>query len=265
MCRPSDTQFHFALPACWWLKHPGPDPHQVHNRVLLHAWCRSLFAMYLPLMEMMYRKAYCDAMMVEMQCVMEGATTALAFVGMAWDGGFSEIRNESSRVFGLGPRAYWLTVGYSFWARLDDLLHDVVDKRDLHDGADGHECVRLRPSGFCSYVYGIYVNQKKRNKKERAKCKIVNDTQQLQLMEIKRGQNAKYCGTTGSRPAEFAMEQNVKLSDLNGDLLSNPSSYRGWAFSIFMLQLERDYLKTLATKSRPWPPRHQITKTVGHQ
>ncbi|KAK3010296.1 hypothetical protein RJ639_010801 [Escallonia herrerae] len=166
-----------------------------------------LFALYLPLMEMIYRKAYCYAMVVEMQLVMEVAATALAFIGMAWDGGFSEMRNESSRVFDLGQRAYWLTVGFNVvtWqlcflgtagmifctTSLTSgicmtalmamyVLGGVLVYGDKFGGAKVVSTL-LWGWGFCSYLYGVYVNQKERNEEERAKDKVVNESQQLQL------------------------------------------------------------------------------------
>ncbi|KAK3005336.1 hypothetical protein RJ639_015949 [Escallonia herrerae] len=166
-----------------------------------------LFALYLPLMEMIYRKVYCYAMVVEMQLVMEVAATALAFSGMAWDGGFSEMRNESSRVFDLGPRAYWLTVGFNVFTwqlcflgtagmifcttsltsgicmtalMAMNVLGGVLVYGDEFGGAKVVSTL-LCGWGFCSYVYGVYVNQKKRNEEERAKDKVVNESQQLQL------------------------------------------------------------------------------------
>ncbi|KAK2992436.1 hypothetical protein RJ640_022814 [Escallonia rubra] len=163
-----------------------------------------LFALYLPLMEMIYRKVYCYAMVVEMQLVMEVAATALAFAGMAWDRGFAEMRNESSWVFDLGPRAYWLTVGFNVFTwqlcflgtagmifcttsltsgicmtvlMAMNVLGGVLVYGDEFGGAKVVSTL-LCWWGFCSYVYGIYVNQKKRNGEERAKDKVVNESQQ---------------------------------------------------------------------------------------
>ncbi|KAL0389877.1 UNVERIFIED_CONTAM: putative purine permease 4 [Sesamum calycinum] len=70
-----------------------------------------LFALYLPVMETIYRKVYCYSMVVEMQLVMEMAATVFATVGMAADGGFSDMKVESARVFDKGPVAYWCTIG----------------------------------------------------------------------------------------------------------------------------------------------------------
>ncbi|KAJ8759099.1 hypothetical protein K2173_004105 [Erythroxylum novogranatense] len=69
-----------------------------------------LFALYLPVMEKIYRKVYCFSMVMEMQLVMEIAATALATIGMTFDGGFSEMRRESLEIFDKGPTVYWVTV-----------------------------------------------------------------------------------------------------------------------------------------------------------
>ncbi|XP_050221445.1 probable purine permease 4 [Mercurialis annua] len=69
-----------------------------------------LFALYLPIMEKIYKKVYCYQMVMEMQLVMEIAATALATVGMASDGGFSEMKRESREVFDKGEKLYWVTV-----------------------------------------------------------------------------------------------------------------------------------------------------------
>ncbi|KZV46351.1 putative purine permease 4 [Dorcoceras hygrometricum] len=71
-----------------------------------------LFALYLPVMELIYRKVNCYGMVLEMQLVMEMAATVLATVGMAAShDGFSVMKVESTRVFDKGSTAYWLTVG----------------------------------------------------------------------------------------------------------------------------------------------------------
>ncbi|CAN1287957.1 Probable purine permease 4 [Linum perenne] len=71
-----------------------------------------MFALYLPLMERIYRKVVdCYAMVVEMQAVMEAAATAFAVAGMAASGGgVSEMRKESEEVFDKGKVVYWMTV-----------------------------------------------------------------------------------------------------------------------------------------------------------
>ncbi|CAN1828590.1 Probable purine permease 4 [Linum perenne] len=70
-----------------------------------------MFALYLPLMERIYRKVDCYAMVVEMQAVMEAAATAFAVAGMAASGGgVSEMRKESEEVFDKGKVVYWMTV-----------------------------------------------------------------------------------------------------------------------------------------------------------
>ncbi|KAK4742518.1 hypothetical protein SAY87_000519 [Trapa incisa] len=72
-----------------------------------------LFALYLPVMQKIYRRVYCYAMVMEMQMVMEAAATALAMVGMASNGGFGEMRDEGERRFDRGPRLYAITLVFN--------------------------------------------------------------------------------------------------------------------------------------------------------
>ncbi|CAN1169395.1 Probable purine permease 4, partial [Linum perenne] len=70
-----------------------------------------MFALYLPLVERIYRKVDCYAMVVEMQAVMEAAATAFAVAGMAASGGgVSQMRKESQDIFDKGKVVYWMTV-----------------------------------------------------------------------------------------------------------------------------------------------------------
>lgn len=146
-----------------------------------------LFALYLPIMEKIYREVYCYEMVMEMQLVMEIAATVLATVGMASAGGFSEMKRESANVFDLGPRMYWLTVvanvvswqlcfmgtagmvflttsltgGVCMTALLAlNVLGGVLVYGDHFGGAKAVSTV-LCAWGFCSYVYGLYVSAKK--------------------------------------------------------------------------------------------------------
>ncbi|KAJ9541187.1 hypothetical protein OSB04_027693 [Centaurea solstitialis] len=145
-----------------------------------------LFALYLPVMEKIYRKVDCYAMVMEMQFVMELTATALATVGMAIAGGFKEMRQESITVFDLGPTRYWLTVGFnlvtwqlSFMGAAGmvflttsltggicmtaltavNVLGGVVVYGDEFKGPKVVATV-LCLWGFCSYVYGMYVKMK---------------------------------------------------------------------------------------------------------
>ncbi|XP_058095387.1 probable purine permease 4 [Magnolia sinica] len=72
-----------------------------------------LFALYLPVMEMVYRKVSTYRMVMEMQVVMEVAATVFSTVGMLAAGGFDEMRKESLSGFDLGSVKYWLTVGFN--------------------------------------------------------------------------------------------------------------------------------------------------------
>ncbi|KHN26580.1 Putative purine permease 4 [Glycine soja] len=141
-----------------------------------------MFALYLPLMEKIYKKVNCYQMVMEMQVIMEGAATALAIVGMTWDGGFSEMKVESQMVFDKGSRVYWVTVmgnvvtwqlcfmgtagmvfltssltgGICMTFLLSmNVLGGVVFFRDAFGGVKAVSTF-LCILGFCSYVYGIY-------------------------------------------------------------------------------------------------------------
>lgn len=145
-----------------------------------------LFALYLPVMEMVYRKVYCYEMVMEMQLIMEIAATALSIVGMASDGGFSEMKKESERVFDKGSGVYWVTVtanvvtwqlcfigtagmvfltssitsGICMTALLTmNVVGGAVVFRDRFDGVKAMSTM-LCTWGFCSYVYGMYTKTK---------------------------------------------------------------------------------------------------------
>ncbi|KAL3615934.1 putative purine permease 4 [Castilleja foliolosa] len=148
-----------------------------------------LFAVYLPVMEMIYRKVYCYAMVVEMQLVMEMAATAFAAAGMAVDHGFSDLRVES-RAFDKGPVAYWLTIAGNLilWQfcflgtagmvflttsltsgicmtalMVVNVAGGVVVYGDEFGGVKA-VAAALCIWGFCSYLYGMYVKKKKENR-----------------------------------------------------------------------------------------------------
>ncbi|XP_073157180.1 probable purine permease 4 isoform X2 [Henckelia pumila] len=148
-----------------------------------------LFALYLPVMELIYRKVDCYGMVLEMQLVMEMAATALATVGMgASHGGFSVMKVESTRVFDKGAAAYWVTVaatlvawqlcfvgtagmvflttsltgGICMTALMGaNVVGGVIFYGDKFGGIKAVSTV-LCVWGFCSYLYGMY---KKKNKK----------------------------------------------------------------------------------------------------
>ncbi|KAF7813202.1 putative purine permease 4 [Senna tora] len=154
-----------------------------------------LFALYLPVMEMVYREVYCYGMVMEMQFVMEFAATVFAVVGMAAGGGFSDMREESGRVFDRGAAVYWaavtanvvtwqlcfmgtagmvfltssITGGISMTALLSmNVVGGVVTFRDRFDGIKAMSTV-LCLWGFCSYVYGMYMKKKKEEEEEKGK------------------------------------------------------------------------------------------------
>ncbi|KAL7241592.1 hypothetical protein ACSBR1_014231 [Camellia fascicularis] len=157
-----------------------------------------LFALYLPLMEMIYKKVDCYAMVVEMQVVMEIAATVLATVGMAVDGGFSDMRRESWKIFDLGPTAYWWTLvsnvvtwqlcfmgtagmvflttsvtgGICTTALMAiNVVAGVVVYGDELGGVKVISTL-ICGWGFCSYVYGMHVKMNSDRKKVKV---IVND------------------------------------------------------------------------------------------
>lgn len=163
-----------------------------------------LFALYLPVMEKIYRNVHCYGMVMEMQLIIEVAATLLATVGMAFDGGFSEMKRESQVVFDLGPSAYWLTVffnvvtwqicfmgtagmvflttsvtgGICMTALLAmNVLGGVLVYGDDFSGVKVVATV-LCVWGFCSYVYGMYVkmnnDQGKQNKVKVQGTEMVN-------------------------------------------------------------------------------------------
>ncbi|KAB2636982.1 purine permease 4 [Pyrus ussuriensis x Pyrus communis] len=142
-----------------------------------------LFALYLPVMEKIYSKVYCYAMVIEMQLVMEAAATVLATVGMALKGGFREMKVESARVFDKGENVYWVTVwcnvvtwqlcfiGTAGMVFLTSSLTGGICMTALMgmnvlggvlvygDSFGGVKVVStfLCGWGFCSYVYGLYI------------------------------------------------------------------------------------------------------------
>ncbi|XP_020232558.1 probable purine permease 4 [Cajanus cajan] len=141
-----------------------------------------MFALYLPVMQRVYEKVYCYGVVMEMQVIMEAAATALATVGMACEGGFSKMKEESQTVFDKGSKVYWVTVmgnvvtwqlcfmgtagmvfltcsltgGICMTALLSmNVLGGVVVFGDNFGGFKAVSTL-LCIWGFCSYVYGIY-------------------------------------------------------------------------------------------------------------
>ncbi|KAJ1407616.1 Purine nucleobase transmembrane transport [Sesbania bispinosa] len=165
-----------------------------------------LFALYLPVMEKIYKKVYCYEMVMEMQLVMEIAATTLATVGMAWDGGFSQMKEESQRIFDKGSTVYWVTVmanvvtwqfcfmgtagmvfltssltgGICMTALLSmNVLGGVVVFKDAFDGFKAVSTI-LCVWGFCSYVYGMY----NKTVEEKARMRNKNESS-TELIPIK--------------------------------------------------------------------------------
>ncbi|KAI3518829.1 hypothetical protein L1887_07660 [Cichorium endivia] len=151
-----------------------------------------LFALYLPVMEKIYSKVDCYAMVMEMQFVMEATATIVATLAMALAGGFKGMRHESVAVFDLGPTKYWMTVGLnvvtwqlSFMGTAGmvflttsltggicmtalmamNVVGGVVVYGDDFKGPKVVSTV-LCLWGFCSYVYGMYVKMKRETKED---------------------------------------------------------------------------------------------------
>ncbi|KAG8657495.1 probable purine permease 4 [Manihot esculenta] len=145
-----------------------------------------LFALYLPVMEKIYKNVQCYEMVMEMQLVMEIAATALATVGMAIDGGFRDIKRESKSEFDKGETWYWITVignvvtwqmcfmgtagmvfltssltgGICMTALLGmNVVGGVLVYGDEFGGVKVVSTL-LCGWGFCSYVYGMYLKMK---------------------------------------------------------------------------------------------------------
>jgi len=147
-----------------------------------------LFSLYLPVMEKIYESVNCYQMVMEMQLIMEVAATVLATVGMACDGGFSDMKEEAEKVFDKGSTVYWLTIlstvvtwqccfmgtagmvfltssltgGICSTALLSiNVLGGVVAYKDAFGGFKAVSTV-LCIWGFCSYVFGMYIKMKRK-------------------------------------------------------------------------------------------------------
>ncbi|XP_065858789.1 probable purine permease 4 [Euphorbia lathyris] len=145
-----------------------------------------LFALYLPIMEKIYKNVKCYEMVMEMQLLMEFAATVLATVGMACDRGFSEMKRESKVVFDKGEKFYWvvlignvvtwqlcfmgtaglvfltssLTGGICMTALLGmNVLGGVLVYGEEFGGVKVVSTL-LCGWGFSSYVYGMHLNIK---------------------------------------------------------------------------------------------------------
>ncbi|XP_009614957.2 probable purine permease 4 [Nicotiana tomentosiformis] len=158
-----------------------------------------LFALYLPLMEKIYKKVHCYSMVVEMQMVMELAATVLATMGMTINRGFLEMKKESKNVFDLGEKAYWLTVifnvvtwqlcfmgtagmvfltssltgGICMTALMAvNVLGGVIVYGD-NFGDTKIVSTLLCVWGFSSYLYGMYMKTEEEEKKKESSIEIV--------------------------------------------------------------------------------------------
>ncbi|GAB2281060.1 Probable purine permease 4 [Dionaea muscipula] len=151
-----------------------------------------MFALYLPIMEKVYRIVHCYEMVMEMQLLMEVAATVLATVGMAANGGIGEMRREAEAVFDLGSTWYWITLvmnivswqfcfmgtagmvflttsvtgGVCMTALMAaNVVGGVVVYGDRFSGEKAVSTV-LCTWGFCSYVYGMNAKIKREEEDE---------------------------------------------------------------------------------------------------
>ncbi|WOK92222.1 putative purine permease 4 [Canna indica] len=72
-----------------------------------------MYAVYLPLAQIVYRGVTKFRMVMEMQVVMEAAAIAFALVGVAAGGGFEQMRREAAAAYDLGKAWYWVTIAAS--------------------------------------------------------------------------------------------------------------------------------------------------------
>ncbi|KAF9591757.1 hypothetical protein IFM89_007087 [Coptis chinensis] len=145
-----------------------------------------IFAIYLPLVEIAYKKIHSYEMVMEMQLVMQTAAQVIAIVGMATDGGYEDMVTESKAKFDRGRVAYGLTIGFTLitWQMsfmgtaglvyLTKSLTGGVCMTALlpmnvfggvlafGDKFGGNKAIStlLCIWGFCSYVYGEYIKTK---------------------------------------------------------------------------------------------------------
>ncbi|KAL6139138.1 hypothetical protein ACLB2K_064415 [Fragaria x ananassa] len=169
----------------------SPDKHGLtHDKYLMGflstVGAGLLFALYLPVMEKIYRKVNCYTMMMEMQVVMEAAATALSTAFMVYKGAFGAMVREGREVFDKGESLYWWTVvfnvvtwqlcfmgtagmvflttsltgGICMTALMGmNVLGGVLVYGDRFGGVKVVSTL-LCVWGFCSYVYGIYIKSK---------------------------------------------------------------------------------------------------------
>ncbi|KAF5207973.1 Purine permease [Thalictrum thalictroides] len=145
-----------------------------------------IFALYLPLLEIVYREVHSYGMVMEMQLVSQTAAQVIAVIGMAVDGGFGEMVIEANVKFDLGDAMYWITIGFTILAWQLSFMGTaglVYLTKSLTGGVcmtallpicvlggviafgdkfGGNKAIStlLCFWGFCSYVYGEYIKSK---------------------------------------------------------------------------------------------------------
>lgn len=176
-----------------------------------------LFALYLPIMEKVYRKVDCYSMMMEMQTVMEAAATTLATALMLWNGAFGDMARDGRTVFDKGERVYWVTLvfnvvtwqlcfmgtagmvflttsltgGICMTALMGiNVLGGVLVYGDKFGGVKMVSTI-LCGWGFCSYVYGIYMKTKKN--REEDKDEDEDRTEMIEMGRVPSVHNGEIC------------------------------------------------------------------------
>ncbi|XP_026418372.1 probable purine permease 4 isoform X1 [Papaver somniferum] len=181
-----------------------------------------LFALYLPLVDMIYsRNVKSYQLVMEMQFVTELAATVLATVGMLADGGFGEMKRESVSGFNLGTASYWLTIGFTIFcwqftfmgtaglvflttslnsgicmtAILSmNVVGGVLAYGDSFGGAKAISTV-LCVWGFSSYLYGEYIKMKDCKKKSLLEEEDgdIGEENRIEMKPMNHNQDSRNC------------------------------------------------------------------------
>jgi len=131
--------------------------------------------------------------------------------------------------------------GSSFTALLiyvDDILLTGNDLQEInHLKAHMLKCFRIKDLGDLRYFLGIEFSRSKEG---------IYMTQRKYALDI-----LQDVGLTGARPASFPMEQNLKLSTDDGELLKEPTKYRRLVGKLIYLTVTRpDIVYSIRTLSQ---------------
>ncbi|KAL5725934.1 hypothetical protein ACHQM5_009017 [Ranunculus cassubicifolius] len=163
-----------------------------------------IFALYLPLVELAYKKVHSYEMVMEMQLVTQIAAHVIAVIGMAADGGYGKMVREA-RKFDRGVGAYWITIGFTIvvWQMsfmgtaglvyLTKSLTGGVCMTALlpicviggvvtfGDNFGGNKAIStlLCIWGFCSYVYGEYMKNAKETREGGEEMKTIKENENI--------------------------------------------------------------------------------------